>query len=152
MFEISVASNCPGDIELLLQQHRARMLTLSPSEHVHALDNRGLQDPAVTFFACREGTALAGCAALKRLGEGAAELKSMRTADSYLRRGVALLLLQYVEGFARECGIERLYLETGSAKAFEPAIKLYEKQEFTCCEPFADYALDPHSVFYVKAL
>ena len=45
-----------------------------------------------------------------------------------------------------------LILETGSMAAFEPARRLYAAHGFTPCGPFADYALDPHSVFMTLEL
>lgn len=49
-------------------------------------------------------------------------------------------------------GFTRLSLETGSDDFFLPARKLYEKFGFTYCAPFADYRLDPNSVFMTKGL
>jgi len=46
---------------------------------------------------------------------------------------------------ARNLG--RLYLETGTEDYFAPARRLYARNGFTECPPFADYALDPNSVF-----
>lgn len=41
---------------------------------------------------------------------------------------------------AKEMGLARLSLETGSAEVFLPARRLYEKFGFQHCEPFADMA------------
>ena len=41
----------------------------------------------------------------------------------------------------------RLSLETGSWAYFDPARRLYSKHGFVECPPFADYVLDPNSVF-----
>lgn len=47
---------------------------------------------------------------------------------------------------------QRLSLETGAAEAFEPARRLYAAFGFTSCEPFADYVLDPYSVFMTRKI
>lgn len=47
---------------------------------------------------------------------------------------------------------ERLSLETGSQAAFVPARRLYESFGFEPCGPFADYAVDPNSVFLTRRL
>jgi putative acetyltransferase len=36
--------------------------------------------------------------------------------------------------------------------AFEPARRLYLSHGFTYCGPFADYVLDPNSVFMTREL
>jgi putative acetyltransferase len=46
----------------------------------------------------------------------------------------------------------RLSLETGATEPFRPARRLYEKFGFEYCGPFADYRLDPLSVFMTRAL
>ena len=83
------------DTIALLQQHLVSMASLSPPESVHALDLDELRSPDVTFWAARdEANRLMGCGALKQLTPVHAEIKSMRTADDFLRKGVAATLLQ----------------------------------------------------------
>jgi putative acetyltransferase len=82
---------------------------------------------------------IAGIGALKDLGGGAGEVKSMRTHPDFLRRGVAAALLEYIIAEARARGMRRLSLETGRGPAFEPALKLYRKRGFVDGEAFADY-------------
>ena len=95
---------------------------------------------------------MVGCGALKNLGSGQAEVKSMRPARTHHRKGVAALLLQHLIAEARERGYHRLNLETGSMKFFEPAHRLYAKYGFEFCGPFAGYAADPNSVFMTRTL
>src|SRR3546814_13362828 len=85
------------------------------------------------------------------LGTKHGEMKSMRTAEAFLRQGVAAHMLDYIIDAARERGLERLSLETGSSGAFEPAIALYQRFGFTECEPFADYQPDPFSRFMTRS-
>ncbi len=140
------------EIHGLLQQHLRSMMLLSPPESVHALDIEGLRQPEVAFWSAWEDGELLGCGALKQLGPGHAEIKSMRTAEAHTRKGVARNLLAHLIDEARRCGYTRLSLETGSMQAFEPARKLYSDFGFTYCEPFADYVEDPHSVFMTREL
>ncbi len=44
-------------------------------------------------------------------------------------------------------GMSRLSLETGSWDYFRPAQAFYRRHGFIECPPFADYVLDPNSVF-----
>lgn len=93
-----------------------------------------------------------GCGALKELDAQHGEIKSMRTATSHLRKGVAQKLLQHIIAEAKHRGYERLSLETGSMEAFEPARRLYARFGFEVCEPFAHYTNDPNSVFMTMKL
>ena len=136
----------------LLEQHFAGMLANSPAESCHFLDFDGLRAGDVTFWSIHRDGALAGCGALKQLDAQHGEIKSMRTADAFLRQGVAARMLVHIMGEARARGIGRLSLETGSSPAFEPALALYARHGFDECEPFADYEPDPFSRFLTRAL
>ena len=89
---------------------------------------------------------------LKRLDADNGEIKSMRTADALLRRGVAARMLDHIIDEARRRGLARLSLETGSGAAFEPAIALYRRYGFDDCAPFADYKPDPFSRFMTRVV
>jgi len=141
-----------GDVHQLLSEHLADMFATSPAESVHALDHSALSAPSITFWTAREDGDLLGCGALKLLdtAPGAArdgEIKSMRTTAGARGRGVATLLLGHILEDARARKLERIYLETGTEEYFAPARRLYARNGFTECAPFADYTLDPHSVF-----
>jgi len=140
------------EIAEFLEEHVQQMRSITPLESKHALDLDGLRKPEVTFWSVWDGETLVGCAAIKQLDTGHAELKSMRTAASRKRSGIASRLLEHAIAEARHMGLTRLSLETGSADFFHPARKLYEKYGFAYCEPFADYHLDPHSVFMTRTL
>jgi len=100
-----------------------------------------LADPAVTVWAVWVDQQVAGIGAMKRLGGGQAELKSMRTHPDFLRRGIAAALLETIIDHARQSGITRLSLETGSGPAFDPALALYRQRGFVNGLAFGDYTL-----------
>ena len=150
--QISVDDPLRDDVLVLLEEHLADMRATSPPESVHALDPSELVGPGLTFWTLRDDEVLLGCAALKEIDAGHAEIKSMRTAAAARRRGVARLLLDHVLVTARERGYERLSLETGTQDFFAPARALYVSRGFTECGPFASYVLDPHSVFFSTTL
>jgi len=139
-------------VQALLREHLDNMYAVSPPESVHALDLDALRKPDVTFWSVWEGDRLLGCGALKALDARHGEIKSMRTAPAHRRRGVARVVLQHIIDEARSRRYERLSLETGSMDAFLPAHRLYESFGFEYCAPFADYVLDPNSVFMTKRL
>lgn len=137
----------------LLRFHRAEMERVTPqAESMHALDLDGLRHPDVVFWTLRDEGRLAGCGAVKRLDETHGEIKSMRTAEAYQRRGVAATLLAHIEQESAHMGLARLSLETGTEDYFAPARALYERCGFAYCEPFAGYVLDPLSAFMTKKI
>lgn len=136
----------------LLRLHLETMAPTAPEESRHALDLDGLRRPDITFWCLWDGEALAGFGALKRLSPEHAEIKSMRTAPGYLRRGIAARILAHIIDAAKQRGFRTLSLETGSMAYFEPAHRLYESFGFTRCEPFGDYKPDPLSLFMTMSL
>ena len=142
-----------GDaIKDLLRLHLDAMHQHSPPESVHALDVEALRHPSITFWTAYAHGELLGCGALKRLSPDHGELKSMRTANAHLRKGVARALLRHIESAARAEGMGRLSLETGSTAPFAAALRLYACEGFVECGPFGDYGLDPFSIFMTKSL
>lgn len=140
------------EIRALLEEHLRNMFEVSPPESVHALDIDKLRQPDVTFWTVWGGTELLGCGALKELTPKHGEVKSMRTVVAHRGKGVARAVLEHIVKEAKKRSYERLSLETGSMKAFEPAQKLYESCGFAYCGPFEGYAEDPNSVFMTRLL
>ncbi|NRA61781.1 MAG: GNAT family N-acetyltransferase [Psychrobium sp.] len=136
----------------LLRQHQQAMLDQSPQESVHTLDLSSLHSPEMTFIAAWFGDKLAGCGAIKQLDQTSGEIKSMRTSDDFLQQGVAANILQHLLVLAQQKGFHRVSLETGTAPQFFAAHRLYQRHGFEECAPFADYKLDPHSLFMRKYL
>lgn len=136
----------------LVARHLRGMHENSPPESVHALDLGKLRDPAVTFWSVWSGDALAGMGALKQLDAARAEIKSMRVADAFLGQGIGRAILEHIVAEARRRGMTSLWLETGSAPAFAPALGLYERAGFARCGPFDGYVEDPFSIFMTRAL
>ncbi|WP_027551029.1 GNAT family N-acetyltransferase [Bradyrhizobium sp. Cp5.3] len=139
MFEIRKDDLSSEATRRLLALHLVGMHASSPPGSVFALDLSGLRAPGITVWSVWQGNEVVGIGALKDLGDGSAEVKSMRTHPDYLRKGIAALLLAHIAGEARARGLTRLSLETGSGPAFEPALALYRKHGFVDGEAFADY-------------
>jgi putative acetyltransferase len=134
-------------VKALLARHLEGMHANSPPGHVFALDWSGLQTPDISFYALWEDEELLGFGALKELGPRAGEIKSMRTADAHLRRGVGATILEHIIAEARRRGYVRLSLETGSGPAFEPALTLYRKYGFIDGGAFSSYEKSPFNQF-----
>jgi putative acetyltransferase len=131
----------------LLRYHLAGMHANSPAGHVHALDLSGLDRPDVSFWTVWDGDDLMGCGAIKFLSADQAELKSMRTYEHHLRKGVGKALLIHLIDLARAKGMKRVSLETGSGDAFEPALALYRTYGFTNSAAFSDYVASDFNQF-----
>ncbi|BAZ53020.1 acetyltransferase, GNAT family protein [Nostoc sp. NIES-4103] len=135
-----------------LREHLENMHEITPPESVHALDLEALRSPDITFFSAWEGDELLGCGALKELDSRTGEVKSMRTAKAYRRRGVASKILEHIIKEASRRGYDYLNLETGAFVEFAPARALYTRFGFEYRGPFADYIDDSNSVFMTKKL
>jgi putative acetyltransferase len=144
----------PRDVRItaLLEAHVRDAALLSPPESVHALDIASLCHPRVTFWAAWDAERVAGCGALLELDVRLGEVKSMRTAPDYVRRGIATSILEQIVREALRRAYVRLSLETGSMAAYGPARAFYARHGFAPCGPFADYKPDPHSVFMTREL
>lgn len=140
------------EIAALLTEHLRDMHATSPRESVHALDLSGLRQPAISFWTVWQDGKLAGCGALKQLDTGHGEIKSMRTAQGFHRKGIAAQLLRHILEEAQRRGYQRVSLETGSMAYFAPARALYRKFGFKECEPFVGYKPDPNSTFMTLVL
>lgn len=123
----------------LLALHLTGMRDSSPPGHSFALDLSGLQVPQVTVWSAWRGDAIAGVGALRMLGGGVGEIKSMRTHPEHLGQGVGAAILDHILSEARRRGLARLSLETGSGPAFEAALALYRKRGFRDGPAFGDY-------------
>lgn len=140
------------DVRALLAQHFIEMRAGSPPSACHVLPVDGLKGPAIRFFTLRDDGVLLGCGALKRLEPGHGEVKSMRTADAALGRGVGQAMLDHIVAMARNEGMNRLSLETGSTEQFAAANRLYEKNGFERTGAFGGYTDTPWTHFYTRQL
>ncbi len=151
--EIRIDDLASPKVRRFVKEHLEDLAQYSPPESRHALNVDELCKPGITFWtAWSDEGELLGCGALKELDRHHGEIKSMRTATSHRREGVATRLLEQIIGEARRRSYKRLSLETGSMGAFVPARSLYARFGFEPCGPFASYVEDPNSVFMTKEL
>jgi putative acetyltransferase len=118
----------------------------------HALNASGLKSPDIHFWSAWDGDCLMAIGALKRLSEFHGEIKSMHTEQSCRRKGVGSAMLRHIIAAARQIGLSRLSLETGSWPYFVPARELYRRHGFVECPPFGGYVPDPNSIFMTLEL
>jgi len=82
-----------------------------------------------------DGAAL-GCVALRRLGDGACEMKRMYVDDAGRGRGVGRALGEAIVAAARAVGYAEMYLDTSIGQ--HEAIGLYRSLGFVGVEPYYD--------------
>jgi putative acetyltransferase len=152
MFDIRPADLTNDQTCALLSLHMAGMRENSPPGSVFALDLSGLRRPDMRVWTCWANDRVAGIGALRLLGEGCGEVKSMRTHPDYLRRGVGAALLVHIITEARKEQITRLSLETGSGPAFNAALALYRRHGFMSGEAFGDYEKSAFNQFFHMTL
>jgi putative acetyltransferase len=141
-----------AQIQDLLRLHLEGMHASSPPGHVFALDLSGLKAPGVTVWSAWRGEAAAGIGALKVLGDGSGEIKSMRTHPDHLRAGVGAAILDRIVAEARGRGLTRLSLETGRGPAFDAALAMYRTRGFESGGAFSDYVASDFNQFMHLAL
>ena len=148
-----IADDLSGaQVAALLQLHLDEMHRWSPPESVHAMPIARLRAADVTFYSAWHGEELAACGALKALGGGHGELKSMRAAPQWRGRGAGRAILDHLLREARARGYTKVSLETGRPDEFRAARLLYEANGFVQCPPFADYTADPFSICMMREL
>ncbi|MEP5938027.1 MAG: GNAT family N-acetyltransferase [Erythrobacter sp.] len=144
-FHIAPDDLTSADVLELLQLHLDEMHQWSPACKVHSLPAEQLREPDVTFFAARDGDALAAVGAIKQLDGTRGELKAMRADPAFRGKGAGEAILLHLMAEARRRNYTWLGLETGRTAPFEPAVRLYQKHGFAECEAFADYESDEFS-------
>ena len=150
--EIAIDDPRAADVQDLLGVHLAFSQTVTPIEYSFALDVHELVGDEVTFFSARRGGLLVGIAALKRLDQDHAELKSMHTREAERGTGIGRALVEHLLAFARAEGYRQVSLETGSTEEFVAARTLYARAGFSPCEPFGGYAASPYNTFMTMRL
>lgn len=150
--EIRRADLADPSIRDLVTTHQQRAFESSPPGTSFALDLRGLQRPEITLFGAWADDVLLGIGALMEIGGDTGEVKSMRTADAALRRGVGSAMLRNIEQEARRRGYVRLLLETGTGEVYMPANAMYLRHGYSRRGPFGEYADTGFNLFYEKLL
>jgi putative acetyltransferase len=135
----------------LIAELNEYLLILTPAEHCYHMTAEQMADPSTTVFVARsaEGRAI-GMGALRREGNGVAEVKRMFTRPEARGQHVGSAILDAIIDLARKEGFGQLVLETGDRHP--EAWRLYESRGFTRCGPVLDYPDSQWSVFYEKSL
>lgn len=151
---VSIAVETPlqDDVRNLVAALNDFLIPLSPPEFQFQLTVEQMAEPSVTLFVARDDAAKAvGMGALKDHGSSLGEVKRMFTLPEIRGQRVGSALLASIEARARERGISRLVLETGTV-GMEESWRLYERGGFVPCGVVLDYPDSIHNRFYEKRL
>ena len=108
-------------------------------------------DTVAVFLVARDarGTAI-GCGGLRLLGPGSGEVKRMYVEPAARGTGVAAALLRALEDRARDFGIGRLLLETGTGQP--DAIRFYQREGYEPIDAYGPYVGEPLSRCFARDL
>lgn len=149
---ISVETPLQDDVRSLVAALNDFLTPLSPPEFQFQLTVEQMAEPTVTLLVARDdGARAVGMGALKDHGDGLGEVKRMFTLPEVRGQRIGSALLANIEALAREQGMSRLVLETGTY-GMEESWRLYERGGFEPCGVVLDYPDSGHNRFYEKRL
>ena len=89
---------------------------------------------------------------MRKLDDHHAELKSMHTLAKSRGLGIGKAMVAQIEEFAKDNGVDRMSLETGTNEAFRPARELYKSLGYESCDAFGDYVLSEDNMCMTKLI
>ncbi len=150
-FTIAVESPLSDDVRALVKELNEFTFELTPAEFRHHMTVEQMAGADTTLFVARDsGGATLGMGALRRHANGVGEVKRMFVKPSARGLGIGGAILERIEALARQEGLSRVVLETGSN--FDAAKRVYERGGFETCEPVLDYPPSAWTAFYAKSL
>lgn len=97
------------------------------------------KDPHRVMLALDDGTAVA-CASYRPFDDDSVEFKRVYVKKEYRKMGIAYMLITQLEKLAIEEGYGYSYIVTG--KNNEPAVRLYEKLNYSLIDNFGQFRDD----------
>lgn len=138
------------DARALITELEAHLEPLYPRHSRHGYTVDKLIAEAVAFFLVRYDSMPAGCGGVKLLANEYGEIKRMYVRPQFRGLGLAKMMLDHLEEYARSQSVSILRLETGIHQ--HAAMGLYERMGFRSISPFGEYEEDPLSKFYEKQI
>lgn len=141
--------SCNGDFIRLVERLDAFLAVINGEDHsfynrFNSLDT--IRNVVVVY----DGDQAVSCGAFKRFDEVSCEIKRMFTEPSHRGRGLAGIVLDELEKWARESGYASAVLET-SVK-LDAAKNLYRRKGYDRIENYGPYRDAPDSLCFMKSL
>ena len=138
------------DARTLIDELESHLAPFYPQTSRHGYSVEKLIKQNVAFFVTRHNGLPAGCGGVQFFGKEYGELKRMFVRSQFRGLGLAILMLDHLEAYAREHKIPVLRLETGIHQ--KEAIGLYERMGYRSRPTFGGYIDDPLSRFFEKKI
>ena len=106
-------------------------------------------EPTGGIFLLQQGEELIGCVAIRKKGEGIAELKRMYIQPDIRKAGAGTMLLEKALTAAKELGYQIIRLDT--LATMTPAINLYKKHGFYEIDPYY-FNPETNAIFFERKL
>lgn len=149
MIKVYKESPQTPDALALIEGSEQAMRAFYAPEDCHTLSPDELDQPNIAFYVARKNGMALGCVALVNNGDYG-EVKRLFVLPGGRGQGVSKILMDHLEAEARQAGLQRVMLETGSE--LTAAVNLYEKCGYAERGPFACYRVSPASLFMEKIL
>jgi putative acetyltransferase len=149
-FRIQREDPAQPDVMKLLEDGETYAAALYPAESNHFFSVEELKSDNVRFFVARDDTGAAVGTGAVVLHNDWAEVKRMWVSPNARGQRISWALLSRLEAEAIAAGLAVLRLETGVEN--HEALGLYSRAGFKVRGPFAQYSLDPLSIFMEKLL
>ncbi len=156
MIEIRQVDPIDADVSELIRELDEYQLSIYPAESNHLDSVEELRRVEVFFIGAFQGRQLVGTGAVKQLSDGRekiryGEIKRVFVKKSHRGKGISRLIMEHLENYLVDQGIQVARLETG---IYQPeALALYQRSGYRKRSSFGDYPKhDPLSVFMEKQL
>lgn len=147
MIRLTRTNSNNKDFQKLVRELDIDLKTRDGEEHSFYSQFNKIDTIKYAVVAYEEGTPV-GCGSIKEYADKIMEVKRMFVPLEKRGRGIASLVLQELEKWSKELGIEKCILETG--KKQPEAIQLYKKNNYTIIPNFGQYENVENSVCFEK--
>ena len=142
-------------VQALIAELDAYLLSVYPPEESYLLDIEGLLHPSVTFLGVWQGDVLVGCGAVRVMpaeaatdGQPYGEIKRMFVSPAQRGQRLGERILAALETVLHAQGIDRALMETG--ENLVAAVRMYCANGYVTRGPYGEYPDNGSSLFLEK--
>ncbi|NBI29683.1 GNAT family N-acetyltransferase [Chengkuizengella marina] len=138
------------DLRQLISKLDSELSKKYPPEAIFTIDFEKPNISETIFSIAYYGQIPVGCGAIRPLEKKVIELKRFYVDSSYRNKGIASVILNFLEGKAKELHYKVIKLETGIKQS--EAISFYKKHGYHEIEAFGEYIYSKSSLCFEKKL